>query len=160
MIIVVSPAKTLNFSPVRAAKLKSLAPSVPQYLEATKVLVAQLRDYPSLQLQALMQISEDLGNLNHQRFQNWDPSFPKAQSKPAVLAFDGDVYDGLDANTLTTPQLRWANQHLRILSGLYGLLRPLDWLQAYRLEMGTPLANVSGKNLYQFWGAQIGRAHV
>jgi uncharacterized protein len=155
MIIVVSPAKTLNFTPISKSKLKALAPSHPQFTDEANTLVAQLRDYPSQRLQNLMGISEDLGDLNRERFQSWDRSFPPTKSKPAVLAFDGDVYDGLEAKTMTTSQLRWANEHLRILSGLYGLLRPLDWLQAYRLEMGTKLANVRGKNLYQYWGEQL-----
>lgn len=155
MIIVVSPAKTLDFSPISRAKLKTLAPSLPHFTEEAKILVDVLRNYPSEHLQDLMSISEDLGALNHQRFQAWEASFPAANSKPAVLAFDGDVYDGLNAKTLAIGQLRWANEHLRILSGLYGILRPLDWLQPYRLEMGTALPNVRGKNLYHYWGTQL-----
>jgi uncharacterized protein len=155
MIIVVSPAKTLDFSPLSQAKLTTLAPSLPQFTEEAKVLVDQLRNYPSKRLQDLMSISEDLGNLNQQRFQSWEATFPVSKSKPAVLAFDGDVYDGLNAKTMTIGQLRWANQHLKILSGLYGILRPLDWLQPYRLEMGTALPNFRGKNLYQYWGKQL-----
>ncbi len=155
MIIVVSPAKTLDFSPISQAKLKTLAPSLPQFTEEAKILVDVLRNYPSERLQDLMSMSEDLGALNHQRFQDWEASFPAAKSKPAVLAFDGDVYDGLNARTLAVGQLRWANEHLRILSGLYGILRPLDWLQPYRLEMGTALPNCRGKNLYHYWGTQL-----
>ncbi len=155
MIIVVSPAKTLDFSPISQAKIKTLAPSLPQFTEEAKTLVDQLRNYPSKRLQDLMSISEDLGTLNYQRFQSWEASFPATKSKPAVLAFDGDVYDGLNAKTMAIGQLRWANEHLRILSGLYGILRPLDWLQPYRLEMGTVLPNFKGKNLYQYWGTQI-----
>jgi uncharacterized protein len=155
MIIVVSPAKSLDLNPIAPAKLKVLSPSLPQYVEQAAILVTQLRDYPSKRLQDLMGISADLGELNFQRFQAWDASFPSLKSKPSVLAFDGDVYDGLNAKTFSTAQLRWANEHLRILSGLYGLLRPLDWLQPYRLEMGTPLSNRGGKNLYQFWGTQL-----
>ncbi len=155
MIIVVSPAKTLDFSTISQSRLKTLAPSMPQFTEEAKTLVDQLRKYPSKHLQDLMSISEELGALNHQRFQSWEATFPAAKSKPAVLAFDGDVYDGLNAKALTIGQLRWANEHLRILSGLYGILRPLDWLQPYRLEMGTALPNLRGKNLYQYWGTQL-----
>ena len=90
-----------------------------------------------------------------QRYKAWKPKFTAENSKQAVLAFDGDVYGGLDAKTLKAKDLAWAQDHVRILSGLYGVLRPLDWMQPYRLEMGTRLANPGGSNLYQFWGSQI-----
>ncbi|MBV1929705.1 MAG: peroxide stress protein YaaA, partial [Gammaproteobacteria bacterium] len=104
---------------------------------------------------ALMKISDKLGNLNFDRFLSWDRKFTPDNAKQALLAFKGDVYTGLDAESLSGDDLLWAQDHLRILSGLYGLLRPLDLMQAYRLEMGTKLANGRGKDLYQFWGSQI-----
>jgi uncharacterized protein len=155
MITVVSPAKTLDYSPLSKAKLRSLKPSQPLYVQEASVLVSHLRDCSSKRLQELMGISKDLAELNRARFEAWEGSFPVQKSKPAVLAFDGDVYDGLSAKTLSVAQLRWANEHLRILSGLYGILRPLDWLQPYRLEMGTKLAVAGGKNLYQYWNCKL-----
>ena len=102
-----------------------------------------------------MGVSENIATLNHQRFMNWQPDFSLDNAKQSVLAFKGDVYTGLQADTLTKDELAFAQKHLRILSGLYGLLRPLDLMQPYRLEMGLPFANAGGKNLYEFWGDQI-----
>jgi cytoplasmic iron level regulating protein YaaA (DUF328/UPF0246 family) len=99
-----------------------------------------------------MGLSDNLGALNYERFQAWDRPFTEDNAKPAILAFKGDVYKGLDADSMTEKQLEWAQGHLRILSGLYGLLRPMDLMQPYRLEMGTKFANQRGKDLYQFWG--------
>jgi cytoplasmic iron level regulating protein YaaA (DUF328/UPF0246 family) len=99
-----------------------------------------------------MGLSDSLGALNYERFQAWSRPFNEGNAKPAILAFKGDVYQGLDAESMTSKQLDWAQDHLRILSGLYGLLRPLDLMQPYRLEMGTKFANERGKDLYQFWG--------
>ena len=106
-------------------------------------------------IQALMGVSENIAALNHARFMNWDPTFTLSNAKQSVLAFKGDVYTGLEANTLSAEELAFAQKHLRILSGLYGLLRPLDLMQPYRLEMGLPFENAGGKNLYEFWGDQI-----
>jgi cytoplasmic iron level regulating protein YaaA (DUF328/UPF0246 family) len=99
-----------------------------------------------------MSLSDKLGALNFERFQEWQTPFTEDNARPAVLAFKGDVYQGLDADSMSDEDLRWAQDHLRILSGLYGLLRPLDLMQAYRLEMGTKFANPRGGDLYQFWG--------
>ena len=106
-------------------------------------------------IQALMGVSAKIAALNHERFMNWQPNFSLQNAKQAVLAFKGDVYTGLAAESLSAPELAFAQKHLRILSGLYGLLRPLDLMQPYRLEMGLPFANSGGKNLYEFWGTRI-----
>ena len=103
----------------------------------------------------LMGVSETIAELNHRRFMNWSQPFNKSNARHSLLAFKGDVYVGLEAETLDDNQLSFAQQHLRILSGLYGLLRPLDLMQPYRLEMGLPFANRGGKNLYEFWGTAI-----
>jgi uncharacterized protein len=155
MIIVLSPAKSLDFTPLSKAKIALLKPTLPQFSSEAASLVEQLREFSVEDLQSLMSISPELGRVNQRRFAEWRVSFPPRQSKPAALAFDGDVYDGLNARAMGAAQLRWANQHVRILSGLYGLLKPLDWLQPYRLEMGTKLANSRGKTLYQFWGDRL-----
>jgi cytoplasmic iron level regulating protein YaaA (DUF328/UPF0246 family) len=102
-----------------------------------------------------MDLSDNLAALNVARYEAWRPKFTAKNSKQAVLAFNGDVYDGLEAKSLKPKDLEWAQDHVCILSGLYGVLRPLDWMQPYRLEMGTALNNLRGKNLYQFWGASI-----
>jgi cytoplasmic iron level regulating protein YaaA (DUF328/UPF0246 family) len=102
-----------------------------------------------------MDLSDNLAALNVARYEAWRPKFTAKNSKQAVLAFNGDVYDGLEAKSLKPKDLEWAQDHVCILSGLYGVLRPLDWMQPYRLEMGTALINLRGKNLYQFWGASI-----
>jgi cytoplasmic iron level regulating protein YaaA (DUF328/UPF0246 family) len=102
-----------------------------------------------------MDLSDNLAALNVARYEAWRPKFTAKNSKQAVLAFNGDVYDGLEAKSLKPKDLEWAQEHVCILSGLYGVLRPLDWMQPYRLEMGTALTNLRGKNLYQFWGASI-----
>ena len=107
------------------------------------------------QIAELMDLSDNLAALNVARYEAWRPKFNGKNSKQAVLAFNGDVYDGLDAKSLKPKDLEWAQDHLCILSGLYGVLRPLDWMQPYRLEMGTALTNLRGKNLYHFWGASI-----
>ena len=109
-------------------------------------------------IQSLMGVSEKIANLNHERFMNWHPEFTSNNAKQALLAFKGDVYTGLDADTLDAGGLKFAQKHLRILSGLYGLLRPLDLMQPYRLEMGLRLKNRGGKNLYEFWGDDIAKA--
>ena len=118
-------------------------------------LIELLRQKSPQEIASLMSLSDSLAGLNVARYQAWRPKFTARNAKQAVLAFNGDVYDGLDAKTLTPDDLAWAQDHLCILSGLYGVLRPLDYMQPYRLEMGTRLPNPRGKDLYQFWSKQI-----
>ncbi|MCK9503341.1 MAG: peroxide stress protein YaaA [Porticoccaceae bacterium] len=151
MIIVISPAKTLDYEtpPTTAAF------SMPDFLDAAQTLIDELRELTPPQVSELMGISAKLGDLNFGRYLEWSQPFTPSNAKQAVLAFKGDVYTGLEAETLSRKELEWAQDHLRILSGLYGLLRPLDLMQPYRLEMGTQFANSRGRNLYEFWGEQI-----
>lgn len=151
MLMVISPAKTLDFE--TAATTSEY--SIPDFLDDSALLIEQLRTLSPPQVSELMGISDKLGDLNFGRYLNWQRNFTPDNAKPALLAFKGDVYTGLDAEGLSKADLKWAQQHLRILSGLYGLLRPLDLMQPYRLEMGTKLANGRGKNLYDFWGNKI-----
>lgn len=154
MLIVLSPAKTLDYeSPIAAVDH-----TVPDFIPRSAELVSVLREMPPSSIASLMKISDPLAQLNADRFAAWSKKFSTHNARPAVLAFNGDVYEGLDAGSLTPRQLGWAQQHLRILSGLYGLLRPLDLMQPYRLEMGTRLANLRGKDLYAFWGDEITQA--
>jgi cytoplasmic iron level regulating protein YaaA (DUF328/UPF0246 family) len=118
-------------------------------------LIEVLKHKTPAQISELMDLSDNLAALNVARYEAWRPKFTVKNSKQAVLAFNGDVYDGLDAKSLKPKDLEWAQDHVCILSGLYGVLRPLDWMQPYRLEMGTALTNLRGKNLYQFWGSSI-----
>lgn len=151
MLILISPAKTLDMdTPSRFVDV-----SLPQHIEQSEKLVKSLRNYSKKRLQELMNISDSLAALNQQRFKNWQPTFTQSNSRPAIQAFRGDVYVGLDADSLGKKDLKFAQQHLRILSGLYGVLKPLDLMQAYRLEMGTALNTRYGKNLYEFWGDMI-----
>lgn len=151
MIFVISPAKALDFeTPPVTAKY-----SQPDYLDDAQELIDVLRRLSPAEVARLMSLSDQLATLNVARYESWAPPFSTTNAKQAVLAFNGDVYDGLDAGSLGDEDLRWAQQHLRILSGLYGLLRPLDLMQAYRLEMGSRLANPRGKNLYDFWGDKL-----
>jgi len=154
LLMVLSPAKTLDYT---TAPTTSLA-TQPQFVEQAAELVQGLRQLSPQQLSALMGISDKLAALNAARFAEWQPSFAPPQSKQAVLAFNGDVYEGLDAPSLSEADLQWAQRHLRILSGLYGVLRPLDLMRPYRLEMGTPWPNARGKDLYAYWGERIARA--
>ncbi|MCC6707862.1 MAG: peroxide stress protein YaaA [Gammaproteobacteria bacterium] len=154
MLAVISPAKTLDFE-CRALTAKA---TEPEFLgEAAALATLMARKKPA-QLKSLMSISDDLATLNHARFQEWSVTPPPASVRPALFAFRGDVYQGLDADTLTTRELDYAQTHLRILSGLYGLLRPLDNIQPYRLEMGTRLKNPRGGNLYAYWADTPARA--
>ena len=154
MLLLLSPAKTLDYeSPVAAALLKKA--TEPQYLDDAATLIGVLRKKNARQVAALMDLSAKLAELNVERYAAWQPESTRQNSRPAVLAFNGDVYDGLQARTLKAPDLRWAQQHLLILSGLYGVLRPLDSLQPYRLEMGTALKNARGKDLYAWWGDTV-----
>ena len=151
MLLVISPAKTLDFDTPATTGINTEAALL---LESEK-LIKQLQTLAPQDIAGLMKLSDKLADLNYQRFQDWQLPLPEPQAKQAVLAFKGDVYTGLDAETLSTGELRFAQQHLRILSGLYGVLRPLDKILAYRLEMGTNLSCGSAKNLYDFWGDKI-----
>lgn len=154
MIIILSPAKSLDYdTPPHVA-----AYSQPEQLDDAEPLVQTLRSRSPAELSSLMDISDALAALNAARYVQWSRPFTPGNAKPAVLAFDGDVYEGLDARTLSAAQLDWAQRHLRILSGLYGVLRPLDLMQPYRLEMGTRLATPRGRDLYAYWGPRIARA--
>jgi cytoplasmic iron level regulating protein YaaA (DUF328/UPF0246 family) len=151
MLTVISPAKTLDFeSPATTRKSTQ-----PLFLERSAALVDDARNMSPDDIRELMGVSEKIAELNHQRFMNWGTPFTLDNAKQSVLAFKGDVYTGLEAETLSTAQLNFAQKHLCILSGLYGMLRPLDLMQPYRLEMGLKFANSGGKNLYEFWGEDI-----
>ena len=151
LLMVLSPAKSLDYTTPPTTSIATQ----PQFTLQAKVLVDGLRKQSPQQLSALMGISDKLAALNAARFAEWQPSFTPQDSKQAVLAFNGDVYEGLDARSLSEADLQWAQQHLRVLSGLYGVLRPLDLMRPYRLEMGTAWPNTKGKDLYAYWGTQI-----
>ena len=151
MLIVISPAKTLNFEPHTLTSESTQ----PRFLKDSRALIKCIRDYSPDDLSKLMKISEKLAVENHERFQSWKTPFTESNAKQAVLTFRGDVYQGMDAENFKKRDFTFAQKHLRILSGLYGLLRPLDLIQAYRLEMGTRLENDRGKNLYEFWGDRL-----
>ena len=147
MLIVISPAKTLDFTQA----VKTQKHTQPDFLDRAQELNQLLRHFSSTQLGQLMSISQELADLNVDRNQHWQIPFTASNAKQALFAFRGDVYAGMEADSFKARDLDYAQKHLRILSGLYGLLRPLDLIQAYRLEMGSPLANPKGKNLYAFW---------
>ncbi len=151
MLMVISPAKDLDFAPLS----RQLALTQPDFLPQAAELNAVCRELTPADLSHLMHISDKLAGLNAARFASWSLPFTPDNAKAALFAFNGDVYQGLQAQSLSDAQLAYAQQHLRILSGLYGVLRPLDLMQPYRLEMGTSLLNPRGKDLYQFWGGQI-----
>jgi len=151
MLILLSPAKTLDFATPATVRTASQ----PALLDQAEVLISELQTLTPDRVSALMGISAKLGNLNFERYMEWHTPFTKENAKQASLAFKGDVYTGLEADTFSAADFRFAQKHLRILSGLYGVLRPLDLMQAYRLEMGTKFANPRGKNLYEFWGTLI-----
>ena len=151
MLTVISPAKTLDFDTPHTTRRATQ----PRLAERAAALVDDARALSPDDIRELMGVSEKIALLNHQRFMNWSRPFSLDNAKQAVLAFKGDVYTGLDAESLKPGQLNFAQQHLRILSGLYGLLRPLDLMQPYRLEMGLKFANSGGRNLYEFWGDEI-----
>lgn len=148
MLIVLSPAKTLAMEASPAA-IKS---SLPDFIPHSAQLIDVLKTYSPAQVASLMRISDPLAALNVARYGSWSTDFSLQNAKQAVLAFNGDVYAGLQAATLNAAQLDYTQSHVRILSGLYGMLRPLDLMQPYRLEMGTRLTTQRGKNLYAFWG--------
>ncbi|MBS7808459.1 peroxide stress protein YaaA [Variovorax sp. PCZ-1] len=152
MLFLLSPAKSLDYDTPAPSEL---AHTLPQFPKQSAQLIEILRQYSPQQIAELMDLSDQLSALNVARYQAWKPKFTAKNSKQAILAFNGDVYEGLDAKTLKPADLEWAQEHVASLSGLYGLLRPLDWMQPYRLEMGTALANPAGNNLYKFWGASI-----
>ena len=153
MLFLLSPAKTLDYE--TPSRMKGL--STPPFVSESTELINLLKTKSVAEIATLMDLSEPLAALNVGRYGVWRPRFTARNSKPAVLAFNGDVYAGLDAVSLSDADLLWAHEHVAILSGLYGVLRPLDRMQAYRLEMGTALANSRGKNLYAFWGDTIAR---
>ena len=154
MLFLLSPAKTLDYATPVPTALRKKATD-PLYADEAEALIAVLRKQSPARVARLMDLSDKLALLNAERYAAWQPTATPANSKPAVLAFDGDVYGGLDARSLKTADHSWAQQHLVILSGLYGALRPLDLLQPYRLEMGTALKTARGKDLYAYWGDTV-----
>ena len=154
MLLLISPAKTLDFETPAPTTDFTQA----DFLKESKQLISELRVLAPHDISQLMSISDKLGTLNFDRFASWKTPFKPSNAKQALFAFQGDVYTGMQAENFSTEDIEFAQQHLRILSGLYGLLRPLDLMQAYRLEMGTGFANSRGKNLYEFWGDSITKA--
>ncbi|ALU90196.1 hypothetical protein Hrubri_3027 [Herbaspirillum rubrisubalbicans M1] len=154
MLIVLSPAKSLDYDTPPTTDVHTTPAFVPRSAE----LIEVLKTKSPAEIGSLMGISDQLSVLNVSRYASWSRKFTTKNAKQAVLAFNGDVYEGLDAASLAAGQLDYLQQHVRILSGLYGMLRPLDLMQPYRLEMGTKLANPLGKDLYAFWGSEITEA--
>lgn len=154
MLTIISPAKTLDFK----SHLACTEFTQSSYLDESQELIEQLRRLSPTQLAQLMGVSDALSQLNAARFAQWQRPFTLANARQALFAFKGDVYIGLAAETLSPKDLAFAQKHLLILSGLYGILRPLDLIQPYRLEMSTPLTNARGKDLYAFWGSQLTEA--
>lgn len=152
MLFLISPAKSLDYE---TPLPKDLPHTLPVFKQQPLELIGVLRGKSPQELSELMGISDKLAVLNVARYEAFSARFTAGNARQAVLAFNGDVYEGLDAHSLKPRELDWAQEHVVILSGLYGVLRPLDWLQPYRLEMGTRLATDKGSNLYQFWGSQI-----
>ena len=150
MLTLISPAKKLNCKP-----LQSQQHSQPLFIQQSEWLVERLRQLSALQVGQLMSLSPTLAELNHQRYQDFQLPFTSTNAHQALALFQGDVYLGLQASSLSEADLQYAQEHLRIISGLYGLLRPLDLIQEYRLEMGCKLNTDKGANLYQFWGQQL-----
>jgi cytoplasmic iron level regulating protein YaaA (DUF328/UPF0246 family) len=152
MLIVLSPAKSLDLE----SPPTTLRRTTPRFIDHAATLIDTLRPYSPAQVGALMAISDPLAVLNVTRYADWQPDH--GQARQAIMSFDGDVYTGLGARTLAPPALDWVQDRVRILSGLYGLLRPLDGMHPYRLEMGTRLPNARGKDLYAFWGERVTEA--
>jgi len=151
MLLLLSPAKKLDYdSPVRTT-----LHTQPLFVEQASDLIKVLKKKSATDVAGLMKLSDALAKLNVERYAAWKPVFNQTNSRQAVLAFNGDVYEGLDAPSLSDAQLKWAQDHVALLSGLYGVLRPLDLMQPYRLEMGTRLETRKGKSLYAFWGSTI-----
>ena len=151
MLVVISPAKNLDFTTPSTIETATQ----PEFLEHSELLIKRCRKLSPAAISSLMKISDKLAGLNADRYAAWQLPFSSDNAKQVMLAFNGDVYGGLDASSFSQADSEYAQQHLRILSGLYGLLKPLDLMQAYRLEMGTQLDNSRGKNLYEFWGERI-----
>lgn len=151
MKLVISPAKTLDFESAPVTETYS----DPAFLDNSQLLIDELKELSQADVATLMKLSDKLAALNVARFGSWETPFTPDNAKQAVLAFKGDVYTGLDAESFSEDDFNFAQDHLRILSGLYGLLKPLDLIQPYRLEMGTKFANSRGKNLYEFWDMQL-----
>jgi len=151
MLIVISPAKTLDFetAPITSSH------TFPRFVDQSQQLIDTLKKLSVQDIAELMKLSDKLASLNVARYESWQSEFTFENAKQAILAFKGDVYTGLDAESLSEEDLQFAQDHLRILSGLYGVLKPLDLMQPYRLEMGTKLSNGRGKNLYEFWGTTL-----
>ncbi len=155
MLFLLSPAKSLDYDTPVPAEVPATQPHFESPKGPSVELIKLLREKSPQQISELMRLSDKLSALNVARYAAWRPKSTELNARQAAFAFDGDVYGGLDARSLTPAQLDWAQDHVCILSGLYGVLRPLDRLQPYRLEMGTALANRHGKDLYAFWGARI-----
>lgn len=151
MLVVISPAKSFS----KEVQAPELTYSQPEQLEQSEKLISKLRGLSKKQFAGLMNLSDDLANLNIARHENWGPPFTEANADPAIFAFNGEVYRGLDSASLSEEDIYYAQDHLRILSGLYGCLKPMDLIQPYRLEMGTKLKYYRKNNLYQFWGDEI-----
>ncbi|MFV1982442.1 MAG: peroxide stress protein YaaA [Thiohalomonadales bacterium] len=151
MLLVVSPAKKLDYE----SHDKTSIHTIPDYLKDSSQLIKRLRDFSTLDISELMDVSTKIATLNFDRYAKWTPNFTLKNSKQSILAFKGDVYTGMDALSFNNADFKFAQKHLRILSGLYGLLRPLDLMKAYRLEMGSKLSTTRGKNLYEFWDTTI-----
>ena len=151
MLIVLSPAKSLDYK----TSVKVKAPTLPEFVSESAKLIADLKKLAPQDLADLMGLSDQLAALNVGRYRDWSKKFTDQNSKPAIYAFDGDVYDGFDVKSLNSKAVDFAQDHIRILSGLYGALKPLDLMQPYRLEMGTALKNARGKDLYAFWGERV-----
>ena len=151
MLTLLSPAKKLDLEQT----ISPITPTEPALLGQTKILARTMKTKSAADLQKLMKLSEKLAELNAGRFKSFTLNGRSNSAKPAAFTFDGNVYEGLEASSLTAKDLDYAQDHLRILSGLYGALRPMDLVQPYRLEMGTRLETPRGKNLYQFWGTEI-----
>lgn len=155
MLAILSPAKTLDFD----SPLTTDQHSAPEFTKESAALIKTLRQLEPSDIGSLMGISDKLAVLNHNRYAHWSAKFDDASgARASLLAFKGDVYLGLDAQTLSKRDFTWAQKRLRVLSGLYGLLRPLDRIHPYRLEMGTALRNTAGKDLYEFWGGKVTQA--
>ena len=151
MLAILSPAKTLDYE----TPLKTKLNSQPIYGRESNQLIKTLRTFEPFEVASLMKISDKLADLNHKRYVEWRNKPAESKTRPAALAFKGDVYQGLEAESFNDNDLKFAQRHLRILSGLYGLLRPLDVIQPYRLEMGTKLKTSKGQNLYDYWDTKL-----
>lgn len=154
MLTVLSPAKKLS----KDCFVKTDRFHKPQFLDESKALVGKMKKMTPTDFMSLMTISENLAELNWERMQNWDERFNPENSREAIFSFKGDTYSGLDADSLSDQDLNFAQENIRILSGLYGILRPLDLMKPYRLEMGTSFANKKGKNLYEYWNDSLARS--